>query len=144
MLRLGGARVTQFTLCSLSLLSVTTIRRNTIIPPLIVSPSILTVAEIEGNIISCFDTLSCVVDAEFPQSDSNIYHQVIMLDELATEKRVRWDDKNDKFQGTCREHNQKLPLTFTSEHELNLLCDALRDGQVHLASEVCFPSNLAT
>jgi hypothetical protein len=59
-----------------------------------------------------------------------------MLDELATEKRVRWDDSNDKFQGTCREHNHKLPLTFTSERELDLLCDALQDGEVHMASEV--------
>lgn len=102
--------------------------------PLIMSPSILTVAEIEANILSCFDALSHVVDDVFPQSDSNIYHQVIMLNELATEKHIRWDDSSDKFQGTCREHNQKLPLTFTSKHELDLLCDALQDGQVHLPS----------
>ena len=138
MLRLGGARVAEFAHRSLSLPSVSTIRRNTIIRPLIVSPSIPTVAEIETNIISCFEALSKVVDDAFPQSDLPVktYHQVIMLDELATEKRVRWDDSNDKFQGTCREHNHKLPLTFTSERELDLLCDALQDGQVHMASEV--------
>jgi hypothetical protein len=136
MLRLGGARVAEFAHRSLSLPSVTTIRRNTVIRPLIVSPSTPTVLEIETNIISCFEALSQVVGDALPQSDSKTLHQVIMLDELATEKRVRWDDSNDKFQGTCREHNHKLPLTFTSERELDLLCDALQDGEVHMASEV--------
>jgi hypothetical protein len=81
------------------------------------------------------------VDNVLPQgpqsdSDSRTFHQVIMLDELATEKCVRWDNSNDKFQGTCQEHNHRIPLTFTSERELDLLCDALQDGQVHMASEV--------
>ncbi|KAI9511488.1 hypothetical protein F5148DRAFT_968145, partial [Russula earlei] len=48
-----------------------------------------------------------------------------------------WDDSNDKFQGMCQEHNQKLTLIFTSEWELDLLCDALQDGDVHLASKAC-------
>ena len=145
MLWLGGAHVAEFAHRSLSLPSVTTIRRNTVVRPLIVSPSLLIVEEIETNIISCFDAISSVIDDTFPQAQldgATIYHQVLMLDELATEKRVRWDDSNDKFQGTCREHNQKLPLTFTSERELDLLCDALQNGNVHLAIEACrFPSN---
>ena len=145
MLWLGGACVAEFAHRSLSLPSVTTIRRNTVVRPLIVSPSLPTVEEIETNIISCFDAISSVIDDTFPQAQldgATIYHQVLMLDELATEKCVRWDDSNDKFQGTCREHNQKLLLTFTSERELDLLCDALQNGNVHLAIEACrFPSN---
>ena len=64
------------------------------------------------------------------------FHQVIMLDELAVEKRPRWDSSNDKFQGTCREHNHKIPLTFSTEKELSMLCNALDSGEVHLASKV--------
>ena len=59
-----------------------------------------------------------------------------MLDELAVEKRVRWDDMSNKFQGTCREHNHQVPLEFTSEKELELLCHAIEEGKVHLATEV--------
>ena len=64
-------------------------------------------------------------------------HQVIMLDELTTARRIRWDDSTDKFQGSCQEHNHKVSLTFSSERELDLLCDALQKNEVHLASEVC-------
>jgi hypothetical protein len=59
-----------------------------------------------------------------------------MLDELAVEKRVRWDDSGNKFQGTCREHNHNIPLEFTSERELDVLCEALEKDEVHLATEV--------
>lgn len=62
-----------------------------VIQPLIMSPSLPMVAEIETNIISCFDTISWVVDDAFPQAQldsATVYHQVQMLDELATEKCV--------------------------------------------------------
>ena len=59
-----------------------------------------------------------------------------MLDELAVEKHVQWDDLHNKFQGTCREHNHWIPLEFTSEKELGLLCDAIENDEVHLAMEV--------
>jgi hypothetical protein len=59
-----------------------------------------------------------------------------MLDELAVEKRVQWDDFHNKFQGTCHEHNHRIPLDFTSEKELDLLCGAIENDEVHLAMEV--------
>jgi hypothetical protein len=152
MLRLGGARVAEFAHRSLSLPSVMTIRRNTIIRPLIVSPSWPTVAEVETNITSCFDALSGVELEDdnqlgpvftFDNQPQVVLHQVLMLDELAVEKRLRWDDLTDKFQGTCREHNAKIPLTFSSERELDMLCDTLDAGEVHLASEVCLPCQIS-
>jgi hypothetical protein len=42
------------------------------------------------------------------------------------------------FMGSCREHNHKVPLEFSSERELDLFCDALDNGDIHLASEVSF------
>lgn len=59
-----------------------------------------------------------------------------MLDEIAVEKRIRWDESTNKFQGTCREHNNRIPLDFVSEKELDLLCEALKKDEVHLATEV--------
>jgi hypothetical protein len=145
LLRLGGARIAEFAHRSLSLPSVTTIRRNTVIRPLVISPSSPTTAEVEANIVSCTESfLSICTDERIAVTHSNscdldselVFHQVIMLDELATEKRPRWDSSNDKFQGTCREHNHKISLTFSTEKELEMLCNALDSGEVHLASEV--------
>jgi hypothetical protein len=133
MLRLGGARVAEFAHRSLSLPSLTTIRRNTVIRPLIVSPSAPTIAEVEANILTCYETLPDSVDAT---QKNVVMHQVVMLDELAIERRIRWDDSTDKFQGSCREHNHKVSLMFSSEKELDLLCNALEYNEVHLASEV--------
>ena len=70
-------------------------------------------------------------------SDSSvIVHQVVILDELATERWIRWDDSTDKFQESCWEHNHKISLTFSSEKELNLIYNAIQNNEVHLASKV--------
>ncbi|KAH9005718.1 hypothetical protein EDB86DRAFT_2795503 [Lactarius hatsudake] len=148
LLRLGGTRVAQFVHQSLALPSLTTIRRQTILLALVISPSAPTVAEVKANIISCYSSLNSVVGAFSggtapwtalgsglqPESDK-IMHQVLMLDELAIEKHVRWDDLHNKFQGTCREHNHRIPLDFTSERELDILCEAIGNDEIHLATE---------
>ena len=144
LLRLGGARVAEFAHQSLALPSLTTIRRQTVLPALLVSPSAPTVAEVEANIISCYSSLASYSGQDSEGSSRRctrdpqpVIHQVLMLDELAVEKRVRWDDLHNKFQGTCREHNHRIPLEFTSEKELGLLCGAIENDEVHLATEVC-------
>ncbi|KAH9020793.1 hypothetical protein EDB85DRAFT_2094831 [Lactarius pseudohatsudake] len=140
MLRLGGTRVAEFAHRSLSLPSPTTIRRNTVMRALIVSPSAPTIAEIKENIMSCYSGLASVGEDTNSGTcsgpgGSNIVHQVLMFDELAIERRIRWDDSSNKFLGTCREHNHLIPLNFTSEKELEILCDAIDDDKVHPASE---------
>lgn len=124
LLQLGGACVAEFAHQSLALLSLTTIQRQTVLPALLVSPSAPTVAEVEANIISCYSSLALYSgkDSEgsscrYTRDPQLIIHQVLMLDELAIEKHVRWDDLHNKFQGTCHEHNHQIPLDFTSEKE---------------------------
>jgi hypothetical protein len=140
LLRLGGARVAEFAHRSLALPSLTTIRRNTVLKTLVVSPSTPTATDVEANIISCYALSSTTPrNPGNPEQDPEplgVIHQVVMLDELAVEKRVRWDDLHNQFQGTCREHNHQIPLEFTSERELDLLCDAIAENKVHLATEV--------
>ncbi|KAH8980740.1 hypothetical protein EDB86DRAFT_2835187 [Lactarius hatsudake] len=149
LLRLGGVRVAQFAHQLLALPSLTTIRRQTVLPALVVSPSAPTVVEVEANIISCYLSLNSVVgafsggtapwtalDLGLRLESDKIVHQVLMLDELAIEKRVRWDNLHNKFQGTCREHNHRIPLDFTSERELDILCEAIGNDEIHLATEV--------
>ncbi|KAH9010206.1 hypothetical protein EDB83DRAFT_2322517 [Lactarius deliciosus] len=118
LLRLGGMRVAQFAHQSLALPSLTTIRHQTVLPALVVSPSTPTIADVEANVISCYSSFRSVsgscsggltLDSDLWQPSDRIkdkiMHQVLMLDELTIEKRVRWDDAHNKFQGTCREHN---------------------------------------
>ncbi|KAF8274383.1 hypothetical protein EI94DRAFT_1768655 [Lactarius quietus] len=138
LLHLGGVRVPQFAHQSLALL---------ILPALVISPSTPTVAEVDSNILSCCSSFNSVSGAcsggNAPDSDlwqpldkTQIMHQVLMLDELAVEKCVHLDDLHNNFQGTCREHNHKIPLDFMSERELNILCEAMQNDEVHLATEV--------
>ena len=131
MLRLGGARVAEFAHRAMSLPSVTVARRNTVLCPLIVSPSWPTATEIEENMRSCLEPLA----QQSSETHPKIQHQVLMLDEIAIEKRPRWDDWSNMILGICREHSGTVPLEFNSEKELDLLCDGLDANTVHLASE---------
>ena len=76
--------------------SLTTIRCNTVLPTLVVSPSALSLADVKTNIVSCYSAF----DTEGSLS-STIVHQVLMLDEIVIEKHVQWDDSVNKFQGIC-------------------------------------------
>ncbi|KAF8192313.1 hypothetical protein K438DRAFT_1906886 [Mycena galopus ATCC 62051] len=62
-------------------------------------------------------------------------HQVLMLDEIATERRVRYDDRNNKVVSVCGQHGHKVPLVLDTEADLKVLCDGLKKGDAHLARE---------
>ncbi|KAH9170291.1 hypothetical protein EDB89DRAFT_2190372 [Lactarius sanguifluus] len=137
MLRLGGARVAEFAHRSLSLPSVTTIRRNTVLQSLIVSPSVPTVGEVERNIMSCHsglagigDTLDLALDSGTSSGGLQVVHQVIMFDELAIEQRVRWDDSTNKFLGICREHGHEIPLDEATVAGIGTLSEVPREYSV--------------
>jgi len=72
MLRLGGARVAEFAHRAMSLPSVTVARRNTVLCPLIVSPSWPTEAEIEQNIQACLEPLAQTSEAHPKNPAPNI------------------------------------------------------------------------
>jgi hypothetical protein len=59
-----------------------------------------------------------------------------MFDELAIEKRPRWDDKSNKVVGVCCEHRQGTSLEFASEDNLDVLWEELKSEKIHLAHEV--------
>lgn len=128
--RLGGARVAGIAHRSLGLPSLSTLRRRTIIPRLLVSPSAPTLNELETNVMNSFEPLFPVLE------ERGVKHQIIMLDELKVEERPRRDD-NDKIVGVCREHADKTSLDFKSETEVQLLLEAIDKNDVHLAVEVC-------
>ncbi|KAJ7857349.1 hypothetical protein B0H13DRAFT_1902276 [Mycena leptocephala] len=113
LLRLGGSCVAEISHRALGLPSVSTLRRHPTIRPLLPSPGMPIVEEIESNIDSCLDAT-----AEFSATQSQ-------GPEIATEKRVRYDDRNNKVATVAalgalsknpREYSAR-PIFFSSDCE---------------------------
>ena len=130
-LRLGGARVAGIAHHVFGTPSVSTIRSRTTVPQILPSPSFPTHYEVLKNISSTFDGI-----LDLMRVSQNLVHGILMFDELATEKRPRWDDKSNKFLGVCREHGHMTSLEFTSEDDLVMLWNELESGKIHLSHEV--------
>ena len=45
---------------------------------------------------------------------------VLMFDEIATEKRLRWDAKTNYFLGFFREHAHQTSMEFINEGDLEI------------------------
>lgn len=59
-----------------------------------------------------------------------------MLDEIAVEKRIRWDHRTDYFLGVCREHAHNASFEFCSSDDMDALFQRIDDDEIHYASEV--------
>ncbi|KAJ7246639.1 hypothetical protein C8J57DRAFT_1081377 [Mycena rebaudengoi] len=129
-LRLGGARLADILHRALGLPGLTTLRKHTVIRPLRTSARMPTIEEIEENIDAYTD------GEDLPSGPPEIIHQVIMLDEIAVEERLRWDDKDNMVKGTCREHSDDASLDFGDIADAEMLLQDITDGKVHMASEV--------
>jgi len=127
--RLGGGRVAEFA-HSLDLPSLRTLRRNTIVSPIIASAAFPTVLEIQQNTHACIGSIADLL------RDTSLVHQILMFDELKVEERLRWDDKTNMIQGVCREHGKVASLEYTSRHEVDLLFDMLEQEEVHFSTNV--------
>ena len=130
--QLGGARLAGIGHRALHLPSLSTLRRNTVLPQLIVSPSMPTTKEIMENVMNVFAPIKALI------SDTRkAVHQVLMFDELKVEERPRYDEKTNKILGLCREHGKGLE--FASEREVQVLLESVKNKEVHLAVDVSFP-----
>jgi hypothetical protein len=130
---LGGARVADIAHHIFGTPSARTIRTRTTVPQIIPSPSFPSCNEIQRNIVASFKGLLDGVSI----SGQKMLHAIAMFDELAIEKRPRWDDKSNKVLGICCEHERGTSPESTSEEDLETLWDELDGGKIHLAHEVC-------
>lgn len=128
-LRLGGARLADILHRALGLPGLTTLRKHAIIRPLRASPGNPTVEEIKENINAYID------GEDVPTDPSVIVHRVVMLDEIAVERRARWDDKTNMILGVCREHCANVSLEFGAMDDATRFFDALQQEKAHLATE---------
>ncbi|KAJ7573003.1 hypothetical protein C8J56DRAFT_1133363 [Mycena floridula] len=126
--RIGGTQMAEIAhRTGAALPGLSTIRRRSTVPTIIPSHSIPKLEEVTANVVSCFTSMDEV--------KTRVIHQVLMFDEIATERRPRWDSKTNKFLGVCREHGHKTALEFRNEKDLETLFDDLEKEQAHLASE---------
>jgi hypothetical protein len=132
--RLSGNRVAHINHRANGAQSVSYLRRRSTVPLLIPSHAQPTVEQVQKNLEA---TLGGVLDVLHSRVQSGgVLHAVVMFDELATEKRVRWDPKTNYFLGVCRQHAHKTSTEFVNEGDLEELYRNLDDGVVHYAAEV--------
>ncbi|KAG6886090.1 hypothetical protein C0992_004688, partial [Termitomyces sp. T32_za158] len=127
--RLGGNQIAQIAQRALGLPSLTTLRHFTTMEPIIPSAGIPHVLEIQKNVESTFKSLEKYLDSK------HVVHQVLMFDELAIEKRIRWDHKTNLFLGLCRQHSKNVSLEFNTEQDMEEVFEAVDNCQIHTAAE---------
>ncbi|KAJ7104685.1 hypothetical protein C8R44DRAFT_746366 [Mycena epipterygia] len=127
--KLAGNRVADFAHRALGLPSRTTLRKQTTVPPIVPSPGKPQASEVAQNVGACFEGITDVLATKKPK------HAILMYDEIATERRVRWDPKTNNFLGVCRQHANKVSLQFNGEGDLEELFRAKEEGKVHFAGE---------
>lgn len=128
--RIGGVQIAEIAHRASALPGLSTIRQQSIVRPLVPSPLAPKTSEIVQNLSSCFEGIVDVIRSQ------KVVHQVLMYDEIATEKRPRWDEKTNQFLGICGEHGNKTSLSFDSASALETLFEDLERNEVHYASEV--------
>ncbi|KAJ7687512.1 hypothetical protein B0H17DRAFT_1203576 [Mycena rosella] len=95
--KLAGNRVADIVPRSMGLPSRTTLRTRETVPRLVPSPGKPQPSEVAQNVQACFESIAEVIAAK------KVIHQVLnllMYDEIATEKRIRWDHKINNFLGS--------------------------------------------
>ncbi|KAF8185817.1 hypothetical protein K438DRAFT_1596789 [Mycena galopus ATCC 62051] len=129
--KMAGNRVADFAHRALGLPSRTTLRKRTTVPPIVPSAGRPQVSEVAENVGACFEGIADVLATKKPK------HAVLMFDEIATERRLRWDPRTNNFLGVCRQHAKscKCSLQFNTEKDLEDLFRAKEKGDVHFAGE---------
>lgn len=132
--RLSGNRVAQINHKANGAQSLTYLQTRSTVPPLIPSHAQPTIDQVQKNLDA---TIGGVLDVLHDRVQTGgVVHAVVMFDELATEKRVRWDPKTNFFLGVCRQHAHKTSTEFVNEGDMEELFRNLDDGGVHYAAEV--------
>jgi hypothetical protein len=88
-------------------------------------------------------SLKIVLKVMHDHIGGTVLHTVVMFDDLATEKRIRWDPTTNYFLGVCRQHGHRTSLEFVNEGDMEELFRHLdsecENEKVHHAGEViCF------
>ncbi|KAJ3548106.1 hypothetical protein NMY22_g1393 [Coprinellus aureogranulatus] len=131
--RLGGDRVGHIVHRALGLPAVNTLRGGAARAPLLPSSGRPKVVEIAKNTLNVLEGVMDILKSGDAWAD--LVHAVAMVDEIAVEKRPRFNPRTNTFEGVCRQHGEKVSLQFNSASDMVELFKAIDDGEVHLAGE---------
>ena len=135
--RLAGNRVAEINHRSNAKPSVSYLRSRSIVPQIMPSHAQPTQVEVKQNIMA---SLESIMDQIHELTQGKVLHTVLMFNELATEKRIRWDPKTNYFLGVCRQHAHRTSMEFVNEGDLEELFRHLNseidEEKVHFAGEV--------
>lgn len=138
--KLAGNRVANINHRANAAPSVSYLRSFSKVPPLIPSHGRPTIDEVRRNAEATLEGVLDVIKSRI-NSSVTVVHAVMMFDEIATEKRIRWDPKTNYFLGVCREHAHKTSMEFINEGDMEEVFRKLDSDEIHHAGEVrwfCF------
>ncbi|KAF8148808.1 hypothetical protein B0H34DRAFT_679492 [Crassisporium funariophilum] len=130
--RLGGNCIAEINHHSRDDASLTYLRSHSDVPLLVPSPAQPTTLQVQKNVEASLDG---ILEEIHSCTKGKVLHTVVMFNELATEKRIRWDPKTNYFLGVCREHAHKISMEFVNEGDMEGLFRLIDDGKVHHAKE---------
>lgn len=131
--KLGGNRVAEINHRANNAPSISYLRTRLTVLQIVPSQEQPTVDQICINVEATFDGVLEVIHG---QNRSKWLHTVLMFDELATEKRIRWDPKTNHFLGLCREHAHKTATEFINADDMEEMFHKLDNESIHHAGEV--------
>lgn len=131
-LRLAGGRLVEIFHNADGLPGLSTVRRHSQLVQLIPFSSYPTTTGMTTNLTRIFPQ-----PLRHPEGSPKKVGAVLMLDEIAIDRRVRYEPHSNHFIGVCQEHGAKsVSLEFASMADADALGARLQDGRCHLASEV--------
>lgn len=128
--RMGGCSASNFAYKALGLPSYRKTRRLELVPPIIPCSRSPSLSDIKKNVVSSFKPIGDLVQKH------GIRHQILMFDEVALERRLRWQRLNNMILGVCQEHGSQVSLEFKTAGDVHALIDALARKEIHFSSEV--------
>lgn len=61
--------------------------------------------------------------------------KTIKMDEIATETRLRWNNKDNKILGLCYQHSHKVDMSLDTIEDALLIRDEIESGSIHKTKE---------
>lgn len=133
--RLGGDRVGHVVHRALGLPGVNTLREGSVKMPIVACAGTPTIDRVAWNTVAVLAGIAEVLEE---LSKTGVIHMVLMFDELACEKRLRYCTHTGEILGLCRQHGPKLPLKFDNVGDVEEIYRALDEGEVHYAGDVSY------
>ena len=124
-MRIGGPRLLHTMHVVFGFPSASTLYKHGI-PRFLVSPGEFEVLCLQQNIDSM---LSC-------ESGSSQCLWVLMWDEVATEQRIRWNPRDNRLYGFCREHGKKMCIELNTAEDVFQAKQAVDQDEVHICCEM--------